>query len=102
MLVRSGHKRYTTHHSGTNQSSGQEPSIDAELTSEIVRHLLSRREREILALVGKGMDNQEISQNLNIALQTVKNRVSDIYTKLDIHSRLRLIRLCNNLGLQDY
>jgi two-component system response regulator DegU len=100
--VKAEHPVNATLPSGTNQSSGRESSIDAKPTSEMVRHLLSRREREVLALVGKGMDNQEISQNLNIALQTVKNRVSDIYTKLDIHSRLRLIRLCNDLGLQDY
>ncbi|MCK5248428.1 MAG: response regulator transcription factor [Spirochaetaceae bacterium] len=80
------------------ESSDNTISSDTELTSEIVWHLLSKREREILLLVARGLDNQEIAQKLNIALQTVKNRISDIYTKLDIHSRLRLIRLCIKFG----
>ena len=80
------------------ESSDNTISSDAELTSEIVWHLLSKREREILLLVARGLDNQEIAQKLNIALQTVKNRISDIYTKLDIHSLLRLIRLCIKFG----
>lgn len=82
----------------SNESSDSSAPEETELSSEIVWHLLSKREREILLLVAKGLDNQEIAQKLNIALQTVKNRISDIYTKLDIHSRLRLIRLCIKFG----
>lgn len=60
--------------------------------------LLSRREREIVVLVVQGLDNQEIAGRLNIAEQTVKNRVSAIYTKLDLHSRLHLIRRGRSYG----
>lgn len=40
---------------------------------------LSSREREILKLIAKGFDNEEIANRLHIAKQTVKNYVSMIY-----------------------
>jgi len=59
---------------------------------------LSKREREILPLIGRGLENQEIAEELNIAVQTVKNHVSTIYEKLDVHSRVHLIRVCRSAG----
>jgi DNA-binding NarL/FixJ family response regulator len=59
---------------------------------------LSRREREILPLIGQGLDNQEISEELNIAHQTVKNNISNIYDKFEVHSRVHLIRICRSAG----
>ena len=69
-----------------------------EFSAEAAWQLLSLREREIVVLIAQGLDNQEIAEQLSVALQTVKNRVSDIYSKLDVHSRLRLIRLCQKFG----
>lgn len=74
---------------------------EVELSAEEAWQLLSLREREIVVLLARGLDNQEIAGELNVALQTVKNRVSDIYSKLDVHSRLRLIRLCQKFGWHD-
>jgi len=59
---------------------------------------LSRRDREVLLLVAEGLDNKEIAQRLNIAEQTVKNRVSELYFKLQIPDRLHLIRLAKSRG----
>ena len=75
-----------------------ESSMETGYTAEEAWMLLSRREREIIKLIARGLDNMEISDSLNIARQTVKNRVSDIYTKLNVHNRLHLIRLCRMFG----
>ncbi len=53
---------------------------------------LSNREREILRLVLREQDNKAIAAALFIAEQTVRNHISEIYTKLGAHSRLQLLR----------
>ena len=71
---------------------------ESRLSAREAWEILSRREREIILLVARGLENREIAEALHIALQTVKNRVSDIYIKLDVHSRVHLIRLCRIYG----
>ncbi len=61
---------------------------------------LSRREIEILRLIGTGADNAHIARKLSIAEQTVKNHVSDIYSKLHVHNRMQAMKLANSL--KDY
>lgn len=53
---------------------------------------LSPREREILWFVTEGCNNYDISRRLNLSEQTVKNYISGIYAKLDIHDRYLLIK----------
>lgn len=48
---------------------------------------LTRREREVLALICEGLADKEIASRLNLALNTVRNHVSTVYSKLDVHSR---------------
>jgi len=48
---------------------------------------LSEREIEILRLAKKGLPNPQIAQALHIAPGTVRNHLSSIYRKLDVHSR---------------
>ncbi|HYY95033.1 MAG TPA: response regulator transcription factor [Pyrinomonadaceae bacterium] len=47
---------------------------------------LTEREREIIALVGEGLENKEIAERLRpvVAEATVRNNLSTIYDKLDI------------------
>jgi DNA-binding NarL/FixJ family response regulator len=55
---------------------------------------LTRREREIIALVGEGLENREIAERLRpvVAESTVRNNLSVIYDKLDIQGgRLGLL-----------
>lgn len=70
---------------------------DAALADELW-NTLSRREQEIIRLVAGEYDNGEIADQLNLAVQTVKNHISSIYEKLEVHSRIRLIRLCHAYG----
>lgn len=48
---------------------------------------LTTRERQLLMLVARGHSNEQIATDLNISYQTVKNHLSSIFAKLDVHSR---------------
>jgi len=48
---------------------------------------LTTREQEILMLVGQGLTNQEIADQLVIEVGTVKNHVHNIMQKLDVSTR---------------
>jgi len=48
---------------------------------------LTEREYEILLLIAEGKSNQEIADELFIALKTVKTHVSNILSKLDVSDR---------------
>jgi DNA-binding NarL/FixJ family response regulator len=64
--------------------------------SSFLRYL-SRREIEILRLIGTGADNPLIARKLSIAEQTVKNHVSVIYSKLHVHNRMQAMKIANSL-----
>jgi DNA-binding NarL/FixJ family response regulator len=49
--------------------------------------LLTRREREIVRLIGDGLSNKEIATSLQIELATVKNHVHNILEKLHVARR---------------
>jgi non-specific serine/threonine protein kinase len=51
---------------------------------------LTRREREIAALVASGLSNREIAAQLFISKRTVDAHVEHIFGKLDISSRVQL------------
>ena len=58
---------------------------------------LRRREAEVLCLILEGMDNHQISQEMFIAEQTVKNYTSAIYAKIGAEDRLHAMRLLGTL-----
>ncbi len=57
------------------------------------------REREVLALVGEGLNNAEIAERLFITPLTAKTHVSRIMTKLMIRDRSQLVVLAYESGL---
>lgn len=59
----------------------------------IARYGITRREREIIKQVCSGKSNQEIADTLFISLQTVKDHTHRIYLKMDIKSRVQLIKI---------
>jgi len=60
---------------------------------------MTKREREIIALIADGMNNKEIAQQLNIATHTVKSHVHNIMEKLDLHTRLQLSKFTREENL---
>ncbi|MEX0904573.1 MAG: LuxR C-terminal-related transcriptional regulator [Balneolaceae bacterium] len=54
--------------------------------------ILSERESEVLALVGKGYSNKKIAAELSISVRTVQAHRNAICNKLGIHGRGRLTK----------
>ncbi|MFE6281557.1 response regulator [Streptomyces sp. NPDC057877] len=50
---------------------------------------LTAREREILALIGEGLTNRQIGQQLFLAEKTVKNHISRLLAKLGVERRIQ-------------
>lgn len=83
-----------------------EACIPADITAELINRLaelnewyeevkvalnnaenLTRREREVLHLIGRDFTNQDIANSLIIEVGTVKNHVHNILAKLKVNSR---------------
>ncbi len=68
-------------------------------TSRTIFPELTDREREILDLVAAGHNNQEIAERLFLSLKTVRNYVSNIFTKLQVADRAQAIVRAREAGL---
>lgn len=53
---------------------------------------LTRREKEILILIGDGLNNAQIAEKLFISPRTVDTHRTNIMQKLDIHDSSKLVR----------
>ncbi|MEV7963615.1 response regulator transcription factor [Oerskovia paurometabola] len=60
---------------------------------------LTSREVEVLALVGRGLSNQEIAQRLTISMGTVKTHVGNLLAKLVARDRAQLVIAAFDHGL---
>ena len=61
--------------------------------------ILTDREREVLALIAQGLSNQEIADKLVISIKTVNRHRENIMAKLNLHSRVELVRYAIEKGL---
>ncbi len=52
---------------------------------------LTRREREVLQALGKGLNSKEIAQKLHITVETERTHMVNILNKLGVHSRLQAL-----------
>ena len=50
---------------------------------------LSRRERDVLLLIVKGLNNKQIARELGLSLNTTKHHVSRLFDRIDVASRLQ-------------
>lgn len=62
-------------------------AVPRALGRQIAPRPLSHREKEILALVVRGLTNRQIAGRLYLAESTVKTHVSSAFRKLDVRSR---------------
>lgn len=60
---------------------------------------LTKREREILDLIARGENNTSISQHLVLSPHTVRNHISNIFSKLQIADRAEAIIRAREAGL---
>ena len=74
---------------------GSKKSITAETA---VFDTLSKREREVLALMTEGLGNARIAEDLLISEKTVRNHVSNIFDKLGVWTRSQAIVLVRDRG----
>jgi two-component system, NarL family, response regulator NreC len=61
--------------------------------------ILTDREREVLTLIAQGLSNQEIAEKLVISIKTVNRHRENIMAKLNLHSRVELVRYAIEKGL---
>jgi two-component system response regulator NreC len=74
------------------QASGDEPAAEGELTG---------REQEVLVLIAQGLTNPEIADRLVISVKTVDRHRENIMRKLNLHSRIELVKYALRSGLID-
>src|ERR1700733_8677456 len=59
---------------------------------------LTRREQQLIPLIGRGLSNKEIANHLNISEQTVKNHIHRILRKVGVMDRLSIYEVFQNEG----
>jgi DNA-binding NarL/FixJ family response regulator len=57
----------------------------------LARHGLTQREREVFHLLERGLDNKTMASELDCALGTVKNHLTNIYQKLGVKSKAEAV-----------
>jgi DNA-binding NarL/FixJ family response regulator len=71
------------------------PVADSIKNKNQIPSLLSEREKEILEMTIHGLDAKRIAENLSISTLTVRKHISNIYDKLQVHSKAQIISLAN-------
>ncbi|MET7862429.1 response regulator transcription factor [Micromonospora taraxaci] len=73
----------------------------AEPARPLPRHLdgVTEREREVLALIARGLSNAELATHLSLSQATVKTHVGRLLTKLGVRDRAQLVIVAYETGL---
>jgi DNA-binding NarL/FixJ family response regulator len=51
---------------------------------------MTKREREVIGLLGEGLSNKDIAQKIHVSTFTVKSHIHNIMEKLALHTRLEI------------
>ena len=71
------------------QKEQNKPELSFESLS---RYRISEREFTVVQLICEGLTNKEIAQELSISVNTVNNHVANIFSKMDVRSRIDLLK----------
>ena len=77
----------------------QPSTPDGRAAQEDSLHGLTTREVEVLDLIARGLDNQEIADRLVLSPKTVSNHITSIFGKLDVSNRAQAIVAARDAGL---
>jgi DNA-binding NarL/FixJ family response regulator len=67
--------------------------------TQIQKHSLTRRETDVLTLIGKGYTRREVATKLTISANTAAEHIQNIYQKLNINNRAEAALEACRLGL---
>ena len=95
-LDRATSARILAEFSGWGRDAGRPADPEAERVAT-----LTPREREVVALVGEGLKNEQIAERLYVSEKTVRNNLTVIYDKLGVSNRLELILFAQRSGLAE-
>ncbi|MEV8517291.1 response regulator transcription factor [Dactylosporangium sp. NPDC051484] len=62
---------------------------------------LTQRERQVLALIARHLTNPQIAERLGVSQKTVRNHVSNVFTKLQVADRAQAIVIARDAGLNE-
>jgi LuxR family maltose regulon positive regulatory protein len=77
--------------------SGPDPAVTPQSAS--LPDSLNEREMEVLRLIHAGLTNQEVADQIVIAVSTVKWHINHLYAKLGVHTRTQALARAKELGL---
>lgn len=83
------------------ENRGQRRGDDKRLKNDETLAQLSQREMDVAKLVGKGLNNKKIAQDLDITDRTVKAHLTAIFKKLELRDRLSVALLVQNSSYHD-
>ncbi|MEU8301837.1 response regulator transcription factor [Micromonospora sp. NPDC048909] len=66
---------------------------------DLAAYQLTARETDVLTLIGAGLNNDEIAQNLHLSMSTVKTHVANVLAKTGSRDRVRAAILAIQAGL---
>ena len=75
------------------------PAMAARLAEHTPRVALSERELQVLKLIAKGLRNKEIGAALNIAEDTVKIHIKNIFSKMKVIDRTQAVVSASERGI---
>lgn len=84
---------------GRPASSGKSEGQSDRAAAQPLIEPLSQRESEVLQLIAQGLSNHEISEQLCLALSTVKGHNLKIFAKLQVQRRTEAVARARELGL---
>jgi two-component system, NarL family, response regulator DevR len=76
---------------------GQSREEEREARASI--ELLTRREREVLRALARGLSNKQIAEQLHMSVDTERTHMMNILNKLGVHSRLQALLFAARHGL---